>query len=513
MGSKVLLIYPPNQLMPVELARFDGSLGPLYLAAALEREGIETDVLDANVGTAEDRLEDTFDRRVTQDNGLIRMGMSDERLFEAIARGGYSVVGVTSNFTPQTKMALAVVRVTKAVSKDILVIAGGVNARSLAGRFLAAGADVICATEGERVIVNILQAWRRGKSLATVSGTITLHGGQLYRNCPQASDTLIELDRLPIPAWEKLPFKQYDRAAAAGRDSLEKRIRSASLMTSRGCPFQCKFCHISIERAYAGESGWIGKLRFKSVDRVMREVGHLKTLGVSKIFFEDDSLLAKKERVREIFTRVRGLGMQIADVNGVNLVHFLTKRGTRYVIDEEYLELLASAGFTQIVFPVESASQRILDTYATGKLHHGRLDVVELVRLAVSAGITCPINMMIGFPDETEAEMRASIELGRKLVDAGAPYCSLYIPIPFPGSRLFEIASHGGHLEPDFDTDLFNWRRPVMKNTVVLPARIEELQREGWETINPPEYVRARLAMRIGPRWKSGKPEVAEAEP
>ena len=47
---KCLIIYPPNQLLDIETPRPDGSLGPLYLASALEKIGIETDILDASVG-------------------------------------------------------------------------------------------------------------------------------------------------------------------------------------------------------------------------------------------------------------------------------------------------------------------------------------------------------------------------------------------------------------------------------------------------------------------------------
>jgi len=124
--------------------------------------------------------------------------------------------------------------------------------------------------------------------------------------------------------------------------------------------------------------------------------------------------------------------LKIANVNGVNLVHFLKGgHGGKPTIDVEYLELLRSSGFDQIVFPVESASQRILDKYATGKLNHSKLDVIDLVRVTTRLGISCPINMMIGFPDETEEEIISSIELGRQLVLAGAPYCSLFIPFRF----------------------------------------------------------------------------------
>ena len=169
------------------------------------------------------------------------------------------------------------------------------------------------------------------------------------------------------------------------------------------------------------------------------------------------------------------------------------------------MELLKSAGFNQIVFPVESGSQRILDKYATSKLDLSSLDIVELVRAAVKIGVICPINIMIGFPDETEEEMRLSIDLGKKLIDAGAAYCTFFIPIPFPGSKLFEIAITDGYLDKNFDPDIMNWKNAVMKNTAVSPERITELRDAAWREVNTAEHVAMRLKQSIGSRWRGNE--------
>lgn len=495
--------------MPTEMPRPDGSLGLLYLAGALLRASIKTDVLDATVGTPEHKLEETFYRRIMQENGLVKIGLSEDELTEIIARGGYNIVGISCLFTPQTKMALMVARAAKRASEDILVVAGGVNARSLPKMFFDAGVDVICTTEGEEVIVNLVRAFERGERLR-VSGTMVREHGMTIRLPASKDDVHSDLDLLPFPAWEKLPFLHYDTLRGGGRAQNRSVERTASAMFSRGCPFECLFCHISNEKEHPEESGDIGKLRLKSEARVVAELIRLRELGVRMVYLEDDSLLAKKARIKRIFAHLREVGITLKDVNGVNLVHFLKGRGQgeKPSIDRELLELLYEAGMNEIVFPVESASQRVIEKYATGKLNHDILDVVELVRVAGEVGITTPINMMIGFPDETEEEIQQSIELGRCLVEAGAPYCSLYIPIPFPGSRLFEIAINQGYLRKDFNPDDFNWRRAVMQNTTVPPRRIEELQREGWMNINPQDYVQKRLAMNVVDRWKSGEPEV-----
>ena len=154
-NPKILLVYPPNQLMDIEVPRPDGSLGLLYLASALQRAGFETDVLDVSVGNADDELTETFYRAVRQPNGLIRIGMSQERLREFIAKGGYACVGINSNFTAQTRMALEVAAIAKSGSADIKVIVGGVNARNLAKCFLDSDhVDAVCLTEAEKIIVN-----------------------------------------------------------------------------------------------------------------------------------------------------------------------------------------------------------------------------------------------------------------------------------------------------------------------------------------------------------------------
>ena len=505
---KILLIYPPNQLMAIETPRPDGSLGPLYLAGALEREQFHVDVLDATVGTPDDTLESTFYNSIMQPNGLTRIGMSWERIREVIERGGYNVVGIPSNFTPQTRMALKVAEIAKTIDPNILVVAGGINARNLAERFLRDGwVDAICTTEGEKIFVSLVQTWAAGRPLDAVDGIVLWRGGRCVWNPPKAGRICDNLDELPFPAWEKLPLDKYEQIASPhGVDVGGDGARYAPIMTSRGCPFRCLFCHISTEKSgHSPMAGGIGDLRMKSVDRVVEEVRRLKALGVTKLYFEDDSLLAKKARVKSIFTQLRDMGLHVADVNGVNLVHFYKREPQGVEPDTEYMEHIRMAGFDQIVFPVESGSQRVVDKYASGKIHLETLNIPNLVRIAARLGIVCPVNIMIGFPDETEAEMHQSIEIGKRLIAAGAPYVTFFIPIPFPGSRLYDIAIRDGHLDPDFDPDLLNWKNAVMKNTVVPPERVMELRDYAWRTVNTEAHVSRRLRESVGARWTAAE--------
>lgn len=509
LAPKILLIYPPPQFMPQETARPDGGLGLLYLAGALEDAGMEVDVLDAALGDESHDLKTSFYRRVEQENGLIRLGLSFEEIASMVARKGYNVVGIHSNFTPQTRMALETARAVKKISKDILVIVGGVNARNLIEYFLRSGdVDFVATTESEKTLVRLVRQWSLGLDPGDIDGMAFLEEGTLVVRPPSGESVSTDLDDLPLPRWHKLPLTKYARVSGPhGDTSLVKGRIYAPIMTSRGCPFKCSYCHISVEKEDPQSSGGIGALRLKSVDRVIEEVIILKHLGVSRLYFEDDSLLARKERVKQIFGRVAGLGLSIADVNGVNLVHFLRrdKNTGKLEPDREYFEILKAAGFDHIVFPVESGSQRILDKYATAKLKLEIMDVVALVKTAVEVGIACPVNMMIGFPDETEAEINQSIELAKKLIGAGAERCAFFIPIPFPGSQLFNLARAEGYLDLCFDPDKFNIHRVCMKNTMVSPERLLELKEEAWRTVNPVNQIQERLRLSVGAEVAVGR--------
>jgi len=386
-----------------------------------------------------------------------------------------------------------VAELVKQVNPETLVVAGGISARALRHRFVNHGCfDLICTSEGERTIQAVAQRFRQGQGYEGIPGTLG-NPPSFYRN----------LDELPFPTWDKLLLEKYEQISAPhGVDMTGQHYRYQNLMTSRGCPFQCAYCHISKERFNRSEdTGNVGDLRLKSVDRVLQEIEILQSLGVTKIFIEDDSLLAKKARIINIFTAIQGKNLLIADVNGVNLVHLFKRNATGLEPDKEYLELLFGAGLRQMVFPVESGSQRVLDKYATGKLTLETMDVINLVRVAKSVGMICPINMMIGFPDETEQEMMMSIELSKRLIDAGTDYVTFFIPIPFPGSQLYDIAIENGHLRPDFDTDIMNYKNGVMENTTVPKERIVALRDWAWSTVNSKEHVAKRLQESMGARW------------
>lgn len=491
---RFLLMYSPLQFAPQDTVKPDGSLSLPYVGGALRDAGFDVSLLDASVGSPKDDLKDTFFRPRKLPSGLIRVGMSRERIAAEVA--DYDVIGISSIFTMQTSMVLDLIRLVKEVDPRKLVIAGGVNARYLSDRFFEAGVDLICLSEAETTIVEIGNVLRRGShDFAGVQGIAFKRDGKAKFH--HAATIVSDLDQLPVPAWDLLPYERYWEISRphGGDFPPGVKIRYGSMMTSRGCPFSCSYCHISKETK-GSPSGDIARLRLKSFDRVMREIDVLKGLGLEYVFFEDDSLLAKKNRILAIFRALRSKGLKLIDVNGVNLVHLFKNGGEgSLVVDRELLETMAECGFKMLSLPFESGSQRIIDTYASSKWQIDRCDTVALVHTAKALGIKVLGNYTIGYPDESFEELMETIMMAKQHVGEGLDVASFFCIVPFPGTALFDIALRDGYLSRDFDPDAMSWTAPIMENTRVSGETLEQIRAVAWKLINRPEFVEAKEAI------------------
>lgn len=497
-NPRFLLFYSALQFAPGEVAKPDGSLSLAYVAGALRRAGYEVRVLDCSVGTDGDDLAETFFRSETLPTGLLRVGMPDERI--AAIAGQYDVFGISSIFTPQTTMVLALIRGLKRWFPDRLIVVGGVNARNLRRRFFDAGADVIAMSEAESTIVEIADAVRGTRAMTDVPGIA-------YR-CDDGREVItppapvpMDLDVLPMPAWDLLPMQQYwDISRPHGGDfPKSQRVRYASLQTSRGCPFRCQYCHISLEEDDSA-FGAIGRFRVKSIDRVLQELDALKSLGAEYIFLEDDSLFAKKPRAHQMFRLVREMGLNLLDVNGINVCHLQKNHGGRLGPDVEFLEVLAEAGLHFWTLPFESANQRLIDTYATSKWTIEKSNIADLLAAMSAVGIRASGNYMIGYPDETVAEIYNTVMMAKRHVEQGLDYALFFTVVPFPGSLMYERALANGQLDADFDPDTMRWTRSVFKRLCMSADALEHVRQVAWLMVNRREYVSYKREMWVDAR-------------
>lgn len=492
---RFLLLYSPLQFGEGEIAKPDGSLSLAYVAGALRTAGYEVKILDCSVGDEHDDLQETFFRSTALPSGLYRVGLSPEKIAARIAE--YDVIGISSIFCPQTAMVLEVIRLAKLVDPAKLVVAGGVNARSLRSMFFRGGVDVIALSEAEGTIVQIAESLR-GKRALTQTPGIAFIDAQGQEVVNPSGAPLMNLDELPMPAWDMLPLKKYwDISRPHGGQFPDgERIQYASLQTSRGCPYQCLYCHISKEDEDS-ITGNIGKYRLKSIDRVIRELECLKNLGVEYVFFEDDSLFAKKNRAYKLFDLVKSMGMKLLDVNGINIAHMQKNYGGKLGADDEFIGVLADAGFSFLTLPFESSSQRLLDKYSTSKWQVRLTNTAQLLKSLEAHNIRAAGNYMIGYPDETELEIQETILMAKRHVDEGLNHALFFTVVPFPGSRLYDMAIANGQLDAEFDPDTMRWTKSILRGLAMPTDSLERIRQLAWLTVNRTEYVNYKIGQRV----------------
>jgi radical SAM superfamily enzyme YgiQ (UPF0313 family) len=263
-----------------------------------------------------------------------------------------------------------------------------------------------------------------------------------------------------------------------------------------GCVFACSYCHIGKEQD--GEvAGGIGRFRVKSDARVLSELDALRRLGVRQVFIEDDTLFGYRRRAIDLLRKIKGQGFEILDVNGVNLVHLFRNEHGTYVPDEEVLDILIDAGFKELTLAFESGSQRVVKKYAGNKWTISRFDIGALLRAIKRHGLRVNGNYMLGYPDETLAEMQETVALARRHREEGLDVANFFCVMPLPGTAIFDWALAEGKVDRDFDPDMMNWTVANMKNTPVPADDIEALRARAWREINDSDWVKYKLGMNV----------------
>jgi anaerobic magnesium-protoporphyrin IX monomethyl ester cyclase len=493
---KTLLLAPRLRFRAQDVVKPDGSLALPYLAGGLREAGLPVEIVDCTVGTDADDLATTFYRRRDVGHGMIEVGVSDARLAEIVR--GYDVIGITSIFTMQTTAILAMLAVIREANPRALLVMGGVNARSLSERFFAAGVTAIALGEADVSLADAVTFWSDARSAPSITFLMRdFPSGYRWRDAGTGQPGVTtDLDDLPMPAWDLMPNAKYWQISRphGGDFPPGDTIRYASLMTSRGCPFTCSYCHISKEGADS-PSGPIGTFRVKSRGRVRAELANLKQLGVEWVFVEDDSLLAKKKRALDLMDDFAATGLRFADVNGVNLAHLVVREGPGYGVDRGLLRALRQAGFEKLTLPFESGSQRILDVYASRKWRTDIVPHVALVEACRDEGITPLGNYTIGYPDESLDEMVATVRMAKEHVRAGLAVASFFCIVPFPGTTLFDETLASGALPADWSPDTMNWTMASWVKSAVPADTINAIRRVAWELVNDAAFTNSRKAM------------------
>ena len=376
-------------------------------------------------------------------------------LKQEMERHAYEVVGVSFQIT-QNKGAFQIAGYLKQNYPGTRVVFGGSFPCSAPHDCLKdPNVDVACCAEGELTMYDLMQAWEHGKPLDMVEGIVfRREDGQIVQTPPRA---LIEdLDQMPFPAYHLMDLEPYIRAEHTS-DFTGRKHRTMELITSRGCPYHCIYCHTIFGKKFRG----------RSPQHVMDEILLLHDKHqVREFVIWDDTFTMDIERAKAICNLIVGVGLKIA----------LQLRGGVRVerMDEELMAKLNKAGAETMCVGIESAVARIQKlikkNLSIGKVE-GLLDLAEKYRIT-TIGL-----MMLGFPGEKLEEMKESI---RWAYASKLDYAFFSMVTPYPGTALFDLAVRDGYYIQDGNYDNMNVMIPHMGTSGVTARKVKWLQIQGY---------------------------------
>ncbi len=163
-----------------------------------------------------------------------------------------NIVGIAGPFTCQIENSIKISNLTKEVNPKILTVVGGPHVTLVPKEFLeeAKNVDIAVIGEGEYAMLEIVQAFEGKKQLNEILGIAYRQNGEVVVN--PTRPFMENLDELPYPAYDLVDMEQYLNPKKIGYRSFQD--RAISMITSRGCPFNCCFCavHLHMGQKFQG---------------------------------------------------------------------------------------------------------------------------------------------------------------------------------------------------------------------------------------------------------------------
>jgi radical SAM superfamily enzyme YgiQ (UPF0313 family) len=363
-----------------------------YLASALRAEGHEVEILD-----------------------LLLARTTREKVERRMLRFRPELVGITS-VTLNHHIANRIAGWVRDCDPEVPIAMGGPHVSfEIEGSFRDQPAlDFIGIGEGEHTMVELARALEGRMDLRDVRGLALRDGrgsdAKVVRTAPRPLED--DLDLIPPPARELVPLARY-----LAFDS------HASVVTSRGCPYECVFC---------SAPAWTGRqVRYRTPALCVDEMEGLAALGFTEITIEDDLFTLYRKHFLAVCGELerRRTGIRWNAFSRVD------------TISPEIVATMARAGCQAICFGVESGSQELLDV---AKKRSDLAKVRDAMRMAQDAGISALASFIIGLPGETEATLRQTVAFAESLREEFGALYGFHILAPFPGTEVRERAADYG---------------------------------------------------------------------
>jgi anaerobic magnesium-protoporphyrin IX monomethyl ester cyclase len=397
--NKILFVTPPYHCGVVEVTGRWIPLNFVYLAGVARQAGLVAEIYDA----------------MAKDHGYPEMAQR----FTA----SKAVYVASTALTSTINDAVKTLELAKSIKPDTVTILGGVHPTFMYEEVLqsSAGVDYIVCGEGENTLRELLTVLEEGGNPATVPGLAFRQGNGIVKTPKRCF--MESIDDLPA-AWDLLDWQDY-------RYLIIPDSRLGAISTSRGCDHDCIFC--------SQQKFWEKSWRARDPQKVADELEYLyQTFGVNVFLVTDEYPTRNRERWEALLDAV------IAKELPIHLI--METRPPDIIRDREILWKYRKAGIVHISIGIEATDQATLDFIRKDMKVDATRQALTLLR---EHGIVSETSFILGFPDETNASVKRTLQQAQEynpdianfLALTPWPYADMYADIT-PYIRVWDYAKY-----------------------------------------------------------------------
>lgn len=321
------------------------------------------------------------------------------------------VVGLNI-FTSLAGEAQRIARLIKDNFPGMYLIAGGPHATILPYETLREKCIDICVIgEGESTVVNLLDSLGKNLPLEKIDGIAFLRNANIVFTNPR--EYIQDLDTLPFVDRELMP-----KDVIYGRAGYPLENPCAFIMTVRGCPYACSFCKPGLDKIFGS------RVRRRSPENVIKEIIELKgKYGIRGLWINDDTFTFDAKWVNKFCDLITEGKLDISWYINARLNN----------VDEQLFIKMRKAGCVSVVLTPEVGSERIRNIVLNKQITDKEIE--EAFKVCHKIGLAVQANIMLGSPTETEADLKLSLDLIRKIQPH---YMNISYTTALPGTYLYD---------------------------------------------------------------------------
>ena len=305
--------------------------------------------------------------------------------------------------------------------------------------------DYIVVGEGEITFGELLEKIISGQKPVEVAGIIYKNDQGIVMNPPRPFIT--DLDSLPFPDYRLIDESKYTKFLSWSHSRRRQRL----IFSSRGCPYQCIYCHALFGKTF----------RARSAQNVFDEIlSGVNDFGVKDFYFIDDTFNLDYQRAMDIFDLIIKSGLKI------NLYFSNGLRGD--IVDKPFIDKMIQAGTIWVTYAVETGSPR-LQKYIKKNINLEKL--AENIHYTCQKDILVNYFFMMGFPTETPEEALETLAYIKQFKKVAIPF--FHAVRYYPGTELCRLAVKEG-----FDEELIkktyndSYHNIIHSGTPLIPKQV-----------------------------------------